>query len=319
MAEDFSLIDPRFTDPVAAAEYLESVRWPDGVVCAKCGESEREPYLLKGKSLKGRRVWKCRACRKQFTVTVGTIFESSHVPLNKWLAAFYLLCSSKKGMSAHQLHRMLDVTYKTAWFMFHRIREAMKEPAFADKLSGVVEADETYIGGKRKNMHGKETRGRPPQKDGLKTKAPVLSLVERGGRVRSQRVANVTAKELGRVIDERVDINARLMTDELRSYERIGSFYADHKSISHGRGEYAVGDVHVNTVEGYFSILKRGVNGVYHHVSRAHLDRYLTEFDFRYNRRGVTDSARTIAALQMAEGKRLTYRETSPQGRQKAS
>ncbi len=189
MANDLSLIDPRFIDPVAAAEYLESVRWPSGVVCPKCGEAEREPYLLKGKSLKQRRVWKCRACRKQFSVMVGTIFESSHVPLNKWLAAFYLLCSSKKGMSAHQLHRMLDVTYKTAWFMFHRIREAMKEPAFAEKLSGVVEADETYIGGKRKNMHGKETRGRPPQKDGLKTKAPVLSLVERGGRVRSQRVA----------------------------------------------------------------------------------------------------------------------------------
>ncbi len=309
MAEEFSLIDPRFTDPVAAAEYLESLRWPDGVVCPKCGESEREPYRLKGKSLKNRRVWKCRACRKQFTVMVGTIFESSHVPLNKWLAAFYMLCSSKKGMSAHQLHRSIGVTYKTAWFMFHRIREAMKEPAFAEKLSGVVEADETYIGGKRKNKHGKETRGRPPQIDGLKTKAPVLSLVERGGRVRSQRVANVTAKELGRVIDQEVDINARLMTDELRSYEKIGSMYADHKSISHGRGEYAVGDVHVNTVEGYFSILKRGVTGVYHHVSRVHLHRYLQEFDFRYNTRDISDSARTVRALAQAEGRRLLYAE----------
>jgi transposase-like protein len=309
MAGDFSLIDPRFTDPVAAAEYLESVRWPDGVVCPKCDEAEREPYLLKGKSLKGRRVWKCRACRKQFTVMVGTIFESSHVPLNKWLAAFYLLCTSKKGMSAHQLHRMLGVTYKTAWFMFHRIREAMKEPEFAGKLSGVVEADETYIGGKRKNKHGKETRGRPPQKDGLKTKAPVLSLVERGGRVRSQRVANVTARELGRVIEEEVDLNARLMTDELRSYERIGSMLADHRSISHGRGEYAVGDVHVNTVEGYFSILKRGINGIYHHVSRTHLHRYLHEFDFRYNNRDLSDSARTVRALTQAEGKRLRYAE----------
>ncbi len=307
--DDFSLLDPRFTDPVAAAEYLESLRWPDGVVCAKCGESEREPYLLKGKSLKGRRVWKCRACRKQFTVMVGTIFESSHVPLNKWLAAFYLLCTSKKGMSAHQLHRMLGVTYKTAWFMFHRIREAMKEPAFAGKLSGVVEADETYVGGKRKNKHGKETRGRPPQKDGLKTKAPVLSLVERGGKVRSQRVANVTAKELERVISEQVDLNARLMTDELRSYEKIGSMLADHRSISHGRGEYAVGEVHVNTVEGYFSILKRGINGVYHHVSRTHLHRYLHEFDFRYNNRDLSDSARTVRALAKGEGKRLRYAE----------
>jgi transposase-like protein len=141
MADELSLIDSRFTDPVAASEYLESIRWPDGVVCPHCGESEREPYRLTGKSLGKRRVWKCRACRKQFTVQVGTIFESSHVPLNKWLAAFYLLCSSKKGMSAHQLHRSIGVTYKTAWFMFHRIREAMKEPPFASKLSGTIEAD----------------------------------------------------------------------------------------------------------------------------------------------------------------------------------
>jgi transposase-like protein len=159
MADELSLIDPRFTDPVAASEYLESIRWPVGVVCPHCGESEREPYRLKGKSLGKRRVWKCRVCRKQFTVQVGTIFESSHVPLNKWLAAFHLLCSSKKGMSAHRLHRSIGVTYKTAWFMFHRIREAMKEPAFADKLPGVAEADEAYIGGKRSNAS--RVAGRP--------------------------------------------------------------------------------------------------------------------------------------------------------------
>ena len=309
MADDLSLLDPRFSDPVAAGEFLESIRWPDGVVCPKCGEAEREPYLLKGKSLKGRRVWKCRACRKQFTVTVGTIFESSHVPLNKWLAAFYLLCSSKKGMSAHQLHRMLGVTYKTAWFMFHRIREAMREPEFLDKLSGVVEADETYIGGRRRKggQKGVETRGRPPR--GHRTMVPVLALVERGGRVRSQRVANVTAKELGGVIREQVDPSASLMTDELRSYETIGRSFAEHKSISHGRGEYVVGDLYTNTVEGYFSILKRGVNGIYHRVSRAHLHRYLHEFDFRYNTRDLSDSARTVRALAQAEGKRLRYAE----------
>jgi transposase-like protein len=242
---------------------------------------------------------------------VGTIFESSHVPLNKWLAAFYLLCASKKGMSAHQLHRMLGVTYKTAWFMFHRIREAMKDPAFTEKLSGVVEADETYIGGKRKNRHGKETRGRPPQGKGMKTKVPVLALVEREGKVRSQRVANVTARELGGVIREQVDTSARLMTDELGSYRRVGWSYAEHLAVSHGRGEYVVGEAHTNTVEGYFSILKRGVTGIYHHVSRAHLHRYLSEFDFRYNNRDLSDGARTIAALEGSEGKRLKYRDSS--------
>src|SRR4051794_38263697 len=157
MDSDFELLDPRFTDPVAAAKYLEGLRWPNGAVCPHCGEAERVNRL--NSKATNRRLWKCYGCRKQFTVMVGTIFESSHVPLNKWLAAFYLLCSSKKGMSAHQLHRMLDVTYKTAWFMFHRIREAMKEPAFTDRLSGVVEADETYIGGKRRGgRHAKRAQ-----------------------------------------------------------------------------------------------------------------------------------------------------------------
>jgi transposase-like protein len=295
---DLSLIDPRLADPTAAAEYLESIRWPDGVVCPKCGEAEREPYRLKNQT---RRLYKCRACRKQFTVTVGTIFESSHVPLNKWLAAFYLLCSSKKGMSAHQLHRSIGVTYKTAWFMFHRIREAMKQPPFQAKLGGIVEADETYIGGKQKNRGV----GR-----GTTNKTPVLALVERDGRARSFRVANVTAKELGGAIRDHVDPSARLMTDEWLSYRKVGREYADHQTVAHSMGEYARGDANTNSVEGYFSILKRGVNGVYHHVSRAHLDRYLAEFDFRYNSRETTDGARTVAALAGAEGKRLKYRET---------
>src|SRR3954454_11299983 len=271
MAEDFSLFDPRFNDPVVAAEYLESLRWSDGIVCPKCGEAEWEPYLLKGKSLKTRRVWKCRACRKQFTITVGTIFESSHVPLNKWLAAFYLLCTSKKGMSAHQLHRMLDVTYKTAWFMFHRIREAMKEPAFTDRLSGVVEADETYIGGKRRGgRHAKraqdreaELRGRP-KPGGNKT--AVMTLVERDGRARSFRMANVTAENLKGAVRKHVDRDAQLMTDGLPSYTGLGWEFAAHDVIQHHRGEYVRGGtIHTNTVEGYFATLKRGVNGVYHH------------------------------------------------------
>lgn len=301
MADELSLIDERFTDPVAASEYLESIRWSDGVVCPHCGESEREPYRLKGKSLGKRRVWKCRACRKQFTVQVGTIFESSHVPLNKWLAAFYLLCSSKKGMSAHQLHRSIGVTYKTAWFMFHRIREAMKEPAFASKLGGTVEADETYIGGKRSNAK----RGR-----GTADKKAVLALVERDGKARSFHVANVTTATLGAAVREHVDTSARLMTDEWKAYRNVGKEMADHQTVAHGYDEYVRGDVYTNTVEGFFAILKRGVDGIYHHVSKAHLHRYLAEFDFRYNRREISDSRRTISALEGAEGKRLKYRET---------
>ena len=298
-AADLHLLDPRFTDPVAAAEYLESIRWPDGPVCPHCADTERSKRInVKGSK---RRLWKCYACRKQFTVMVGTIFESSHVPLNKWLAAFYLLCSSKKGMSAHQLHRMLGVTYKTAWFIFHRVREAMKDPAFTSRLTGTVEVDETYFGGKKH----RQGRGR-----GTQGKTPVVTLVERDGRARSFRVANVTAKELGAVVRQHVDTSARLMTDEWLAYRKVGKEYADHQKVAHSMGEYVRGDAHTNTVEGYFGNLKRGVNGVYHHVSRAHLDRYLAEFDFRYNSRHVNDSRRTVTALAGAEGKRLKYRET---------
>jgi transposase-like protein len=302
-ASDLNLAElaAHFSDPEKAAEFLESIRWPDGPVCPHCGEHEREPYRLKGKSTR-RRLWKCRACRKQFTVTVGTIFESSHVSLDKWLLAFYLLCSSKKGMSAHQLHRSLGVTYKTAWFIFHRIREAMTERPFEDRLSGVVEADETYIGGKRKGSDG---RGR-----GAKHKVPVMALVERGGRVRSGRVANVTGKELKGAIRRHVDPSAVLMTDEFSSYRGLDKEFAGHHTVAHGYGEYGRGWVHSNSVEGYFATLKRGVTGVYHRVSPAHLPRYLAEFDFRYNRRDVSDGTRTVMALEGAEGKRLKYRDT---------
>src|SRR5215210_6100769 len=175
-----SVIEPHFQDPLKAAEYLEGIRWPNGPVCPHCGEFERKPYRLKHQT---RKLWKCAACRKQYTVTVGTIFESSHIPLNKWLLAFYLLCSSKKGMSAHQLHRMLGITYKSAWFVFHRVREAMRDPAFTTRLTGTVEADETYIGGKRRHIPGERTGGRPGPKD--QNKAAVMTLVERGGRARS--------------------------------------------------------------------------------------------------------------------------------------
>jgi transposase-like protein len=299
-----SVYEPRFTDPIVAATYLESIRWPEGPVCPHCGVLDPKHYLLKSET---RKLWKCRACRKQFTVTVGTIFEGSHIPLQKWLLAFYLLCSSKKGMSAHQLHRMLGVTYKSAWFMAHRIRYAMEQPPFARPLEGVVEADETYVGGKERNRKRQDKQ----KKTGRGTnKTPVVALVERGGEVRSFRMANVTGLELKGAIRRNVSREARIMTDSFKSYRGLAKEFASHEYVSHSDGEYVRGDVHTNTAENYFSILKRGIDGTYHHISEAHLPRYLAEFDFRYNNRiglGVTDAERTRRALSMVAGKRLRY------------
>jgi transposase-like protein len=309
----FNVLDERFTDPLVAAEYLESIRWPDGPVCPHCGDDERRHYPLKSKT---RRLYKCAACRKQFTVTVGTIFEGSHVGLNKWLLAFYLLCSSKKGMSAHQLHRMLGVTYKTAWFMAHRIRYAMEQPPFKTRLKGTVEVDETYVGGKVRRSNRKQHRPLDPTKPDPRMqtgrgadKTPVVALVERGGQVRSFRMATVTGDELGAAIRRNVSRQAHLRTDSFPSYTKVGREFASHETVNH-LYEYVRGDAHTNTAENFFSILKRGINGVYHHVSEAHLPRYLAEFDFRYNTRtanGYSDSDRTRIALSMVAGKRLRY------------
>jgi transposase-like protein len=300
-SEEFPLdgiLDPRFTDAAAATAYLESVRWPDRVVCPHCGDGERDHYRLKNQK---RPLWKCAACRKQFTVMVGTIFEGSHIPLNKWLLAFYLLCSSKKGMSAHQLHRMLGVTYKSAWFMCHRIRFAMEQPAFLPMMTGTVEADETYIGGKVRRSNKKQYKPLDPRQPDKRTKnagrgtakLPVMLLVERGGQARSFRVANVTAETLGGAIRKNVARQAHLRTDAFQSYRKVGAEYASHETVNH-IDEYVRGDVHTNTAENYFSILKRGINGVYHHVSEAHLDRYLAEFDF------VTTTAWRLASTIMS-------------------
>jgi transposase-like protein len=310
----FDVYDARFQDPFAAADYLESIRWPNGPVCPHCGDSERKHYLLKSKT---RKLWKCAACRKQFTVTVGTIFERSHIPLHKWLLAFYLLCSSKKGMSAHQLHRMLGVTYKSAWFMAHRIRYAMEQPPFQTRLTGTVEVDETYVGGKVRRSNKRQYKPLDPtqpdtrlRKTGRGTdKTPVVALVARGGIVRSERVASVTGDKLKSVIRNHVDPSATLMTDAFASYRGLDQEYAGHFTVNH-LDEYVRGEVHTNTAENFFSILKRGINGVYHHVSEEHLPRYLAEFDFRYNTRtanGYTDADRTRIALSMTEGKRLRY------------
>lgn len=293
-----------------ARERLEAVRWPNGPVCPHCG-SVNNATQLRGKSTRPG-VYKCRDCAKPFSATVGTLFERSHIPLHKWLLAVHLLSSSKKGMAAHQLHRMLGVTYKTAWFMAHRIREAMREPSFPGPLGtggGTVEADETYVGGKKKNRH-KEERAKPDQPP----KAIVLSLVERDGSVRSFHVATVNSKTLRPILREQISQSARLNTDEGGSYRGAKKDFEAHETVNHLREEYVRGQVHTNTVEGYFSILKRGIYGVYHHVSPEHLERYLSEFDFRYSHRKIDDTTRAQKALKGIDGKRLTYRRPTKKG-----
>jgi len=312
-----NLKNPIYQDETKACEHLEALRWPDGAYCPRCGGFE--VVKLGGKAADLGQ-YNCRDCRKKFTVTVGTVFERSHIPLTKWLLGFQLMTSSKKGMSAHQLHRMLDVTYKTAWFMAHRIREAMA-PGKDQKgpLGGkgkYVEADTTYIGGKEKNKHV----GKLNSKNiGGMGKQIVHALVERGGCVRSDHIANISGKTLRPVVMTQVDRKSTLMTDTAGGCMKMGKEFARHEMVDHGTLEYVRGDAHSNTVEGYFSILKRGVTGVYHHVSEAQLKRYLAEFDFCYNERaalGVSDKEHCDKALQGITGKRLTYR--SPNGTARA-
>lgn len=298
------LTNPVFTDPDAARLHLESVRWPNGPVCPHCGTVD-DIGELKGKSHRPG-LYKCYGCRQQFTVTVGTVFERSKIPLNKWLLATYLLCGSKKGISSKQIERMLGVTYKTAWFMTHRIREAFRDGKAVEALGGpnnVVEADETYIGGKAKNRAFRKPR----------PKEAVFALVERDGRVRSRHVPNVTAKTLRKEIVTQASRKSYLMTDEAPVYRNIGREFSGHGTVNHSIDEYVRGGFwHTNTAENYFSILKRGINGVYQCVSAKHLKRYLGEFDFRYNTRKVDDWTRTSEALKGIEGKRVTYGGSAP-------
>lgn len=304
-----------FHDEAAAREYLEAQRWPKGPVCVHCGGSERV-YAVKANAKARVRegLYQCNDCGKQFTVTVGTCFEGSKVPLHKWLYATYLMCSSKKGVSSKQLERMLGVTYKTAWFMSHRIREAMKDgtPGLLGGGGKVVEVDETYIGRDKTIKPKHEKKGR-----GFHHKQKVLSLVERGGKVRSTHVPAVNAKTLRPILDAQLDQASHVMTDEAAVYTATKpAMFETHEYVQHGIGEYVRGDVHTNTIEGYFSIFKRGMNGVYQHCSEQHLKRYLCEFDFRYNHReklGYSDMERMNMALRGIEGKRITYRRTDAQ------
>ena len=298
------LNNPFFHDDDKARAWFEARIWPNGPFCPHCGEVENITRLHGTKHRPG--LIQCNACREQFTVTVNTICERSKIPLSKWCLAIYLLNSSKKGMSALQMHRMMGGSYKTAWFMMHRIREAMNEGKLPGGLGGknqVVEIDETYVGGKAKNRKNKV----PP-------KAAVLALVERDGSVRSFPVANVSATTLRPIIVSHVNRATYIMTDDAPVYTAIGREFGGHGSVNHGAEEYVRATFwHTNTVENYFSILKRGIIGIYHHVSETHLHRYGYEFDFRYNHRvglGFSDMDRTEIAAAGIYGKRLTYRRT---------
>ncbi|GBF27415.1 hypothetical protein MnTg02_02468 [bacterium MnTg02] len=310
------LDSPIFTDKHKAREHLEAQRWPNGPICPHCGNVDQDEIRkLEGKSHR-LGLYQCNACREQFTVTVGTVFERSKIPLNKWLLATFLLSSSKKGMSAHQMHRMLGVTYKTAWFMAHRIREAMKEDYKASGPLGgagkTIEADETYFGKRENPRPSAQRKGRPYIKRGKAAeKRPIISLVERGGKVRTFHVQQATKAIVKDILFRNASRKSILYTDESRLYTATGKQFAEHETVRHSAHEYVRGIVHTNTIENVFSVFKRGMRGIYQHCGEAHLHRYLAEFDFRYNRRTalkITDMERTNDALKGIGGKRLTYR-----------
>jgi transposase-like protein len=299
-----------FHDEAAAFAALEAILWPNGPTCPHCGATDRINPLQGVKDKKGRvrlGLWKCYHCRGQFTVRKGTVFEASHLKLHQWFQAAYLMCASKKGVSSNQLHRTLGVTLKTAWFVSHRLREAMRDGGLAVPFGtggGAVEADETFIG----REPGK------PKKRAYHHKMKVLALVDReSGQARSMVVDDIKPRTIVPILRDNIAKEARVMTDEGGHYYHIGKDFAEHGVVRHGQEEYVRGDIHTNTIEGYFSIFKRGMKGVYQHCSKRHLHRYLAEFDFRYNQRialGVNDTARTETALRGIVGKRLTYRDS---------
>ncbi len=316
MTLTLSSIAKRFSNESDAYQFVESILWANGVVCPHCGSINNSKFLEprngERKTRKGnptsRRVWQCSDCHKQFSVLVGTIFGDSHIPLSKWLLAIFEICSAKNGVASTELARKLGITQTSAWYLAHRIRETMRDPRFQSVLKGIVEADETFIGGKAKNMH-KAKRERVIHGRGAVNKVVVLTAVERGGSVRSQKIPTITSKNIRQVLRARVHQSATLNTDTFPSYRLAGKEFASHQTVDHGAGEYVRGNAHINTAEGYFSQLKRSLSGTYHHVSEKHLDRYLAEFDYRYSTRKAKDGERTQSAMQKTHGKRLAYRD----------
>lgn len=312
-AEELNLIKlaQEYSDKDKARELLESLLWPKGPVCPHCKNDGNGKAIYKltakpgSKSQIRKGLYKCGACRKQFTVTVGTILEDSHIPISKWLMTFFILCSSKKAISSHQIHRMLGVTYKTAWFLTHRIRYALApEMPLGKLLEGTVEVDETFVGGKG------DARTK------LSRKTPVVALVQRDGTCHTRVVANVTQKNLKAVIETHVSKDAVINTDDSGAYRGQLKDYKGHHIVNHSAEEYARtnadGSVaHVNSAESFFSLLKRGIIGAFHHVSREHLPKYADEFAFRWTNRKMSDGERTITAIQAATGKRLTYQQVT--------
>ena len=303
-----------YSDEDTARALLESWVWPKERVCPHCQGVKSWPLKAQADSKTPVRsgVYKCAECGRQFSVTVGTIFERSHVPISKWMMSVFILCSSKKGISACQLQRMIGVTYKTAWFIFHRLRHAMESGPLAEKLKGTVEADDVYIGGTPEK--GKGTSGR-----GTKHKTPVVALVERGGNVRAKVVAGVSHKNLRQFVGEVVDQSATVNTDQWNGYKPLFRHFGKHETVQHSVGEFsrvnADGSVvHVNTCESFFSLLKRGMVGAFHHVSKEHLPRYLHEFEFRWDRRKMSDGERMRELIVATRGKRLTYKTTVAKG-----
>jgi len=305
----FSISDPSFHDEDRARERLESILWPDGPICPRCGIGGDRVTKLQGKSTRPG-VYKCKDCRKPFSVTVGTVMERSHIPLSKWIAATYFMMTAKKSMSAKQLQRLIGTSYEAAWFLFHRLRECpiVDSPTPLGGKNKVVEGDETYIGGKERNKHKSKRihAGR-----GAVGKQAVFSLIERDGAVRSFHVANVTAKTLKPIITKAARKASFLMTDDSPIYPKITGDFSGHGTVNHSADEYVRlgGFMHTNTVESFFALLKRGMYGQFHSVSEAHLHRYLREFDFRHSNRNLTDVERSDALLRGAKGKRLMYRQ----------